>query len=236
MRVLFIQNYETAGLGFYEQYLREIRIPYDIIKPYKDICFPSVDSYSAYIVGGTPIPANDLRKHVFLLKEWEFLEQVIEKGIPCFGFCFGGQLLSMLLGGKVHRNPVMEIGRYEVKLTSAGKNDLIFKGFPNSFPVFQWHEDTFDLPKGAELLVEGEDCRNQAFRYNNIVALQFHLEFFSQVVELYTDIFADDIARLKKTKKQVVEECRISERERKCLCYKLIENFFQLCDSTKVVI
>jgi hypothetical protein len=41
----------------------------------------------------------------------------------------------------------------------------------------EWHQDTFDLPEGAELLVTGERCRNQAFRIGpHVYAFQFHFE------------------------------------------------------------
>jgi len=88
-------------------------------------------------------------------------------------------LLARAAGAEVRKNPVMEIGGYEVRLTDAGKKDTLFKNFPGTFPVFHWHGDTFDIPQGAELLVTGEKCKNQAFRYKNSVALQFHLEVTS---------------------------------------------------------
>ena len=233
MQVLVIQNCETEGIGLYEQYMIDKQIPFETIHPYKSLYFPSVDRYTSYIVGGTPIPANDFRKYTFLLKEWEFLRQVIEKELPYLGICFGGQVLSMLLGGEVSRNRIMEIGGYEVELTSVGGKDLIFKGFPKTFPVFQWHADSFDPPKGAKLLVEGVDCKNQAFRYKNFIALLFHLEIDSQQAKLWSDEYTAEIPQVKKTKEQIVEECRIRESEMKNLCYKLMENFFQLCDSVK---
>jgi GMP synthase-like glutamine amidotransferase len=41
----------------------------------------------------------------------------------------------------------------------------------------QWHEDTFDLPPGAVPLLEGEACRNQAFRVAEVVwGFQCHFE------------------------------------------------------------
>jgi hypothetical protein len=41
----------------------------------------------------------------------------------------------------------------------------------------EWHQDTFELPEGAELLVSGQRCRNQAFRIGeHVYAFQFHFE------------------------------------------------------------
>jgi len=39
-----------------------------------------------------------------------------------------------------------EIGWYPVTLTEEGEKYLLFKGFSKLFAVFQWHEDTFEIP------------------------------------------------------------------------------------------
>jgi GMP synthase-like glutamine amidotransferase len=41
----------------------------------------------------------------------------------------------------------------------------------------QWHDDMFDIPPGAVRLLEGQTCRNQAFRAQGIVwGFQCHFE------------------------------------------------------------
>ncbi|MHA1898908.1 MAG: glutamine amidotransferase-related protein [Promethearchaeota archaeon] len=54
----------------------------------------------------------------------------------------------------------------------------LFKGLPKRFKVFQWHGDTFSIPKECVHLVEFKACQNHAFSCNSskIVTLQFHLE------------------------------------------------------------
>ncbi len=43
--------------------------------------------------------------------------------------------------------------------------------------VYHFHREGFDLPRGAELLAEGDTYPNQAFRYSdNAWGLQFHAE------------------------------------------------------------
>jgi GMP synthase-like glutamine amidotransferase len=147
MKVLVIQNCKTEGIGLYEEYLKEKGIDYYIFPTYTGKRFPSIKQFDAFIVAGTPISAYELHKYRFLNNEWKYLKKVIKLNKPCLGICFGGQLLARLLGVKVRINPVMEIGGYEVKLTTFGKKNRFFKGFPNRFPVFHWHGDTFDLPK-----------------------------------------------------------------------------------------
>jgi len=176
-------------------------------------------------VGGTPISAYEIHRHNFLRKEWRYLKKVVKLNKPYFGICFGGQILARLLGAKVRRNKVMEIGGYDVKLTSDGKKSRFFKDFPAKFPVFHWHGDTFDAPKGAKLLVEGEDCKNQSFSYKNALALQFHLEITSKDAEEWARKYANEMVRVNKTRNQVVDECRVREKTMKKLAYKLLDNF-----------
>ena len=43
--------------------------------------------------------------------------------------------------------------------------------------VFQWHGDTFEVPEGGALLVQGKTCKNQAFKVGHYAyGLQFHIE------------------------------------------------------------
>jgi len=189
--------------------------------------------YDVFIVGGTPISAYEIHRHNFLKKEWRYLKKVVKLNKPYFGICFGGQILARLLGAKVRRNKVMEIGGYDVKLTSDGRKSCFFKDFPAEFPVFHWHGDTFDVPKGAKPLVEGEDCKNQSFIYKNALALQFHLETTTKDAEEWARKYADEMARVNKTRNQVVDECRVREEVMGKLAYKLLGNFLITTNAVK---
>ena len=53
----------------------------------------------------------------------------------------------------------------------------------NAAQVFQWHGDTFDLPRGAVRLASSDLFPNQAFRYTDrVYALQFHIEVTPAIV------------------------------------------------------
>jgi hypothetical protein len=59
------------------------------------------------------------------------------------------------------------------------------------------------------------------------LGLLFHLEVDSQAASRWADEYKDELERFGKTKRQVVEECRIKEEQMKGLAGKLIENFFR---------
>ncbi|MFQ5795760.1 MAG: type 1 glutamine amidotransferase [Candidatus Bipolaricaulia bacterium] len=226
MRVLIIQNCATERVGLYEQYLIDHHIDYEVFHAYHGERFPQMRRYDAFIVGGTPISAYEVHRHPFLRREWRYLKNVVRADAPYFGICFGGQLLARLLGAQVRRNPRMEIGVYEVHLTSWGEKDPLLNGFPNKFPVFHWHGDAFDIPAGTRRLVKGEDCPNQLFRYKHAVAVQFHLEVTAQDAANWADQYDDESQRVHKTKAMVVAECKTHEPQMKALAYRLLGNFF----------
>ena len=58
--------------------------------------------------------------------------------------------------------------------------------FPEIFPVFHWHEETFDLPQGATRLAEGVKVKNQAFIKGSAIGIQFHPEVTMKIVTHWT--------------------------------------------------
>jgi GMP synthase-like glutamine amidotransferase len=62
------------------------------------------------------------------------------------------------------------------------KEDLFIREVP--ITVFQWHEDTFEIPDGGVLLGTSALVRNQAFRMgSSAYGLQFHVEVSLDMVE-----------------------------------------------------
>jgi GMP synthase-like glutamine amidotransferase len=226
VETLVIQNCITEDIGLYETCLQNYGIRYQIHHAFAGKAFPSADRFDAFIVGGTPISIYDAHKHDFLGREMAYLKRAVKSEKPYLGICGGAQLLAKLLGAEVRKNPVMEIGSYDVRLTAAGKKSRFFAGFPDTFSVFQWHGDTFDIPVGAELLARGIDCKNQAFSYGNSLGLLFHLEVTSQAAGRWADEYKNELERIGKTKKQIVNECKVNEEQMGSLAGKLIKSFF----------
>ena len=145
-------------------------------------------------------------------------------GEPCFGICCGAQLLAIALGAEARPSPVVEIGLTELALTRAGRADPVLRGFPDRFPAFEWHADTFDVPPGADLLVVGEASRNQMFRKGRAVGVMFHLEVSAEVAGGWARAYADELREAGKTAEEVVAECRAREGEMRELGRRLVGN------------
>jgi GMP synthase-like glutamine amidotransferase len=227
-KALAIQSCEIEPFGLYERHLAAREIDCQVVHAYRGHPLPPFEAFDAILVGGTPVSAYAAHEHPFLQAEIAYLEQALDAGKPCFGICCGAQILAQLLGARVGRCRQMEIGGYQVHLTPAGRKDPLLDGFPSRFPVFHWHGDTFEVPDGAGLLVEGELCQNQMFRRGNVVGVQFHLEVMSEDVPAWADAYADELAQVGKSKEQVVAECREQQPKMEVLATRLLDNYLEI--------
>ena len=71
----------------------------------------------------------------------------------------------------------------------------LFQEFPSTLKVFQWHGDTFELPKGALRVYASEKYENQAFVYGKAVGLQFHIEVDQNMVKEWAELYRESFRR-----------------------------------------
>ena len=139
--------------------------------------WPDLMSFDVVVVMGAPFAAyDDEGIGNWLRPEIEKLREVHNAGIPILGICFGGQVMSRVLGGTVSRSPRAELGWYEI---DSNDEDLI----PNG-PWFQYHWDRFTIPPGATEIASNDLCP-QAFVYGRTLGLQFHPEIDLHVLDLW---------------------------------------------------
>jgi GMP synthase (glutamine-hydrolysing) len=225
-RVVAIQNMEGEGFGRVERYLRAEGHEVRVVHAYRGAAPPLPGDADVVLVGGSTLAAYDYLQYPFLRDEADFLVRAAGAGIPCFGICFGAQFLAHLLGGRAYRAPRLEIGACTVRLTEAGRGDPLCAGFPPSFPVFEWHGDTFDPPPGAELLAVGDGVRHQMYRRGALVGVQFHPEVTPGEVARWAGESGPDLVAAGKTPAQVVTECRAMDAEMDRIVARLFDNFF----------
>ncbi len=158
--------------------------------------FPPPREVDLLVVMGGPMDADDEVASPWLTAEKRWIVEVISEGRLVIGVCLGAQILAELVGGAIRRNEHREIGWFPVTLTSAGASDPVFSAFPDQAVVGLWHGDTFSLPADIEPALSTPACRNQAFSAEGgrVVALQFHLEWAPNDVELLLEHCAGEIA------------------------------------------
>lgn len=132
-------------------------------------------SFDGVIISGSQSSVyDDHRPWIQTLSRW--VEGAIADGLPILGVCWGHQLLAQLLGGTV-KGGSYELGYVEVEQEV---DDPIWDGIPDPFTVFATHSDhVVALPPDATLLASNE-TGVQAFRQEQVYAMQFHPEYDRQ--------------------------------------------------------
>jgi len=225
--ILIAQNCPAETAGTIIEYLNIRDLPYRIVHTYKNEALSDLDEVEAVINLGCPISVADYHEHEYLKTLYGMVCEVVRLDKPYLGICFGGQILARALGAKVGPNKVREIGTYRVSLTDAALDDPLFANFARDFPVFHWHADTFQVPFGAQHLAEGADCRNQAFRKGNAVALQFHLEVDPKEVPLWCDLYHAELTEIGLSKEEVAGAYERIAPAVKELNFRMLDNFFK---------
>jgi GMP synthase-like glutamine amidotransferase len=199
--ILAIKHIDIEGPGFIQEYLdasNDLRI-LDLSRG--DSLPGNLSGIEGIISLGGPMNAYEEDKYPFLKDEDRLLKKAVNEQVPVLGICLGAQLLAKACGARVMRAEEKEIGFYGINITEEGKSDLLFSGLPSQLKVFQWHEDTFEIPSGASLLARGASCRNQAFRIGkNVYGLQFHLEATLDMIESWVARYKGSADMLKAEK------------------------------------
>lgn len=181
-KVLAFRHVPFEGAGHIASVLAACGISLDYADLYRTAApVPHIASYDGLIFLGGPMSAID--RLPFLDVERRLISQAIELRQPLLGVCLGSQLIAGVLGAAVRRNPVKEIGWFDVRFTPAASSDPLFSSFAAPESIFHWHSDTWDLPPGATLLASSDACPNQAFRAGPLIyGFQFHLEVTPEMI------------------------------------------------------
>lgn len=151
---------------------------------------PQVDDVSGLIFMGGPMSVNDPLP--WIDDELQLIRLALKKNIPVLGICLGSQLMAKALGVRVTAGPCMELGWLPIHQT---RESLWSEGLPDSFEVFHWHGETFELPAGAHLLFASDKCAHQGFALGPHLALQFHVEVTAAMIEEWLQLNSADFQR-----------------------------------------
>ena len=210
--VLGIRNDRDDSLGITAAVLAEARVPFSQLDAFvADVRWPDLEEIGGLIVFGGEMNVDETDRHPYLLTQRALMRRAVDAGLPVLGICLGAQMLARAFDAPVYRAPVRELGFKPVRVTDLGQRDALIGALQSGDRVFQWHEDTFDLPAGGDLLVAGDDVPIQAFRVGgNAWGVQFHLEADAGGLEAWLRVAEPTLSRAwKRTADEVRDELRI---------------------------
>jgi GMP synthase (glutamine-hydrolysing) len=170
--VLIILHQEQSTPGRVGYALRDRGYTLDIRRPrFGDPLPTTMADHAGAVIFGGPQSAND--NEDFIRREIDWIGLPLKEQKPFLGICLGAQMLAKQLGERVFTHPqgMAEVGYYPIKPTAAGRAICDWPAY-----MYQWHREGFDLPRGVELLAEGDIFPIQAFRAGTGYAIQFHAE------------------------------------------------------------
>lgn len=102
--------------------------------------------------------------------------ELFELGIPVLGLCYGAQLMTLVMGGKVEKAPVREYGKTEVFVKT---DSPLFQDVSPKTICWMSHFDYISrIAPGFEVTAHTADCPVAAAQCpeQNLYAIQFHPE------------------------------------------------------------
>jgi GMP synthase (glutamine-hydrolysing) len=135
-----------------------------------------LEQYSGVISLGAHAGVLEEEKHPWMSHERKIMQWALETETPMLGLCFGSQLLASAAGGRIYKAQTGEFAWTKVNMLPEAARDPVLGVLGETADAFQFHYDSFDLPKDAVLLGES-DGTIEAFRVGSSAwATQFHPE------------------------------------------------------------
>lgn len=160
------------------------------------------DGGDLLIVMGGPMSVND--SDSWIAEETALIRSALQAGTPVIGVCLGSQLMAKALGATVRPGKALEIGMTPIRLTQDGTDDPVFGSCPETFDVFEWHGEVFNLPNDCVALAGSDVAPLQAFRYGSrAYGLLFHLEMEEDGLDSLCRECAPDLIKAGTTALQV---------------------------------
>jgi len=211
--LLLVRNdgFETYGVAVPS--LRSAGAELLLVDAFEGQPLPELSEVAGVVMLGGTVNADQVDRYPFLLEDRTLTREAVEAGVPYLGVCLGAQILARALDRPVMKAARREVGFQPIHPTESASDDALLSGFTDGDRVFQWHEDTFDLPEGATLLATDDDVPHQAFRVGDLAwGIQFHFEVDGAELEAWLDE-ADSLMDLEATWGKSSEDIRLEAKE-----------------------
>jgi len=136
---------------------------------------------------GGPMDTWMEETYPWLIDEKEKIKHfVMDLKKPFLGFCLGCQLLGEVVGGKVVKSQLPEIGVLDIEMQDACKQDKLFSSYSPKIKALQWHSyevQNLEHNPDVTVLASSPITKYQIFKYqNHAYGIQFHIEIKNDTV------------------------------------------------------
>ena len=223
MKVLIVKHAPFEREGNMAAWLQRKQAEIVYLNLYESAVFPDPKAFDLIVLLGGPMSVNDEQIYPWLVPEKQFVKEALSLNMPILGLCLGGQLIANVLGAAVTLNRETEIGWHTVSNNTSNKN--LFQ-FPNQIPIFNWHSETFALPKGAEPLIKSQACQNQGFQYGDkVIGLQCHPEVTAEIIQDWIDEIGEQMTQgdFVQTPEQIFADAEVNIAQAQMQLEKMLE-------------
>lgn len=210
-KILVIQNDKIVPLGELAPTMTALEVDIEIVQTYKSDAIQqlkkttnNLDNYHGLIILGGKANAYDDASHPTLKSIMNVFLAFHNNEKPVLGICLGAQLISRALGENFLSNNGLESGFVELKKTEHAKNDSIFNDLSEKCCFFEMH-NSFYIPENGVLLMQGDACKNQAFKVGlRTYGIQFHPEMTQELlISLESEIMSSRGCSIKETQDMI---------------------------------
>ena len=182
MRILILQHIKIEDPGFIKDLMIKDGAKLTKIELDEGEKIPSdLSKFDAMFCMGGPMDTWMEKEHPWLIDEKKAIKEfVVGLKKPYLGFCLGCQLLGEVVGGKVVKSNIPEIGMLNISFSNNKSNDALFSKFPDEITSLQWHSyevQGLENNKDVTHLASSPETKYQIFKYqNHAYGIQFHIE------------------------------------------------------------
>ena len=182
MRILILQHIKIEDPGFIKDLMIKDGAELTTIELDEGEKIPSdLLKFDAMFCMGGPMDTWMEKEHPWLIDEKKKIKEfVVDLKKPYLGFCLGCQLLGEIVGGKVVKSNIPEIGMLNISFSNNKSNDALFSKFPDQITSLQWHSyevQGLENNKDVTHLASSPETKYQIFKYQkHAYGIQFHIE------------------------------------------------------------
>lgn len=215
VRALIVQHEDSSPPGVLSEWLADLGAAVDVFRIDLDDRDVDPRDYDLLVSLGSQYAAFD-DWLPWIEREKRLFLDATEAEVPILGLCFGGQLLARVLGGECYRGELSEVGWLPVRSRNVA---LVPEGL-----WFQWHFDTFTLPRGAELVADS-DAGPQVFTIGRSLGVQFHPEVTPEIMDAWVKTYPHELAEVGVDPDELLEETnRMADASRQ-IALQLFQRF-----------